>query len=199
MRRSMLLFVTLATMLVACSPAGPAASPTAPPTTSPSISPTASPTAPATASPTATSSATEGVTPRPTPCDPYYGDVCDGTGPTQTPAQGSTTVSTITYGEAGAYLAGPTRLALYTFDNDGPGASSCTGDCAGTWPPLTIAMGETPTAGPGMTGTLGTIQRADGSYQVTYNDMPLYHYAGDVALYDTNGDGVGGVWHLARP
>jgi predicted lipoprotein with Yx(FWY)xxD motif len=108
-------------------------------------------------------------------------------------------VSAVTYGEIGAYLAGPTRMALYTFDNDSPGSSSCTGDCAAAWPPLTVAMGETPTAAPGVTGELGTIMRSDGTHQVTYNDAPLYYYVGDTQLYDVTGDNIGGVWHLARP
>jgi predicted lipoprotein with Yx(FWY)xxD motif len=28
---------------------------------------------------------------------------------------------------------------------------------------------------------------------------PLYRYAGDAQAGDVNGDGVGGVWHVAKP
>ena len=50
----------------------------------------------------------------------------------------------------------------------------------------------------GVTGTLATVPRTDGSgAQVSYNGDPLYYYAGDTAAGQTNGDGVGGVWHLA--
>ena len=43
------------------------------------------------------------------------------------------------------------------------------------------------------------IEREDGTYQVTYNDLPLYHYAADTAPGDVNGDGLFGLWHLASP
>ncbi|MBA2624935.1 MAG: hypothetical protein H0U89_04955, partial [Acidimicrobiia bacterium] len=35
--------------------------------------------------------------------------------------------------------------------------------------------------------------------QVTYGDKPLYHYAGDGAPGDVNGQGVGGVWWAVTP
>jgi len=44
---------------------------------------------------------------------------------------------------------------------------------------------------------LGEITRADGTKQVTYNDMPLYYFAGDKAPGDTTGQGVGGAWLVA--
>lgn len=50
-----------------------------------------------------------------------------------------------------------------------------------------------------MTGALATITRADGTTQVTYDGHPLYYYAADVQAGDTNGEGVGGVWHVAKP
>ena len=71
----------------------------------------------------------------------------------------------------GTVLTGPNGLTLYTFAGD------CTGDCAKEWPPLT-GTGQ-PTAGPGVTGQLGTKTRADGSTQVTYNGLPLYYWEGD--------------------
>jgi predicted lipoprotein with Yx(FWY)xxD motif len=193
--------VVVVTMLVAaCSAAVPGSSPSLVPTASPTVSTAPSATVAATGTPATTGSPITGATAQPTPCDDYY-DVCNGGGPSSTPspATGDATITIVSYGPTGDYLAGADRLALYIFDDDNPGSSSCTGNCAGTWPPLTVPMGEEPAAGPGMTGTLDTILRGDGSYQVTYNGMPLYYYADDAALYDTNGDNVGGVWHLARP
>ena len=51
----------------------------------------------------------------------------------------------------------------------------------------------------GANGTLATITRDDGTMQVTYNGMPLYGFAADKAPGDTKGDGVGGVWSVAKP
>lgn len=82
------------------------------------------------------------------------------------------------------------QMTLYTFDNDvaGSGVSTCTGTCLANWPALTIAGGDTPTGGPGVTGTLGTITRTDnGARQVTYNGLPLYFFINDKVPGDTNG------------
>ncbi|HSJ46148.1 MAG TPA: hypothetical protein VK923_15850 [Euzebyales bacterium] len=82
-------------------------------------------------------------------------------------------------------------MTLYVFDNDTGGTSSCTGDCVANWPPLTGDV----TAGDGVDESLlGTTQRDDGSMQVTYADQPLYHFAGDQAPGDVNGQAVGGIW-----
>jgi predicted lipoprotein with Yx(FWY)xxD motif len=82
------------------------------------------------------------------------------------------------------------QMTVYTFDKDvaGSGASNCTGGCLTTWPALTVAAGDIPTGGAGVTGTLGTITRADnGALQVTYNGLPLYFFSHDAAPGDTNG------------
>lgn len=188
-------------LIVACTGAPGAPAPTDTPAASPaaeetpSPSPAATPTAAATETPAATSAAT------PTPAsypddDPYE----PGGGGTATPAGGTeATVSISHSAEHMEYLVGPEGLALYTFTQDSPGVSNCDGDCLAAWPPLTLAMGEMPTAGAGVTGTLATIVRDDGTYQVTYNDAPLYYFSGDSAAGQTNGHEVGGVWFLATP
>ena len=88
-------------------------------------------------------------------------------------------------------------MTLYVFKNDAPGISNCNGTCAQNWPALTVAAGQQPVAGTGITGQLGIIQRSDGTPQVTYNDMPLYHFTGDKQPGDTNGQGVAGLWSVA--
>lgn len=80
-------------------------------------------------------------------------------------------------------------LTLYTFANDTSGTSSCTGSCATVWPPLPLGNG-TPTGGAGVTGTLATITRSDGTKQVTYNGKPLYTFQGDSGTGAISGDGV---------
>ena len=55
-----------------------------------------------------------------------------------------------------------------------------------------------PSPGPGVTGTLATIKRSDGTTQVTYNGHPLYTYAGDTAPGQAFGNNLnlnGGLWH----
>jgi steroid delta-isomerase-like uncharacterized protein len=95
------------------------------------------------------------------------------------------------------YFTDPNGHALYTYKNDTPNTSTCTDQCAANWPPLLSTGALTLPAG--VSGTLGTIPRPDGSMQVTYNGMPLYHFAKDTDPEDTYGQGVGGVWFVAQP
>jgi len=85
-------------------------------------------------------------------------------------------------------------FTLYWFVPDTSTTSKCTGSCATYWPPV-----EGPaTAMSGVTGTLGTIARPDGSTQVTYDGHPLYAYAADTAPGQAKGNGLdasGGLWH----
>ncbi len=48
-------------------------------------------------------------------------------------------------------------------------------------------------------GLLATTERTDDTIQVTYNGHPLYHFAGDEAPGDTNGQNVGDVWFVVSP
>jgi predicted lipoprotein with Yx(FWY)xxD motif len=92
----------------------------------------------------------------------------------------------------GMVLADSAGRPLYTYSADEAGAtaSACTGGCASAWPPLMTS--GTPTAGPGVTGTLGKLS----SGQVTWNGHPLYTFASDSAAGNPTGDGVSG-FHLA--
>jgi len=85
-------------------------------------------------------------------------------------------------------------MTLYWFAPDSSTASKCTGSCATYWPPVTGPV----TAGSGVTGTLGTITRADGTKQATYDGHPLYTYIGDTAAGQAKGNGLnlsGGLWY----
>jgi predicted lipoprotein with Yx(FWY)xxD motif len=98
----------------------------------------------------------------------------------------------------GNILTDSAGMTLYVFNHDTPGASNCTGTCAQNWPPLTVPADAMPTAGTGITGQLSVIPRSDGTYQVTYNDMPLYRFIGDKQPGDTNGQGLlNGAWTVA--
>jgi hypothetical protein len=43
------------------------------------------------------------------------------------------------------------------------------------------------------------VKRTDGTDQATYNDLPLYHFSGDEAGGDTNGQGLQDVWWVVSP
>jgi len=104
-------------------------------------------------------------------------------------------------GSASSAIDGATVLTntqgftLYMFAPDTGTASKCNGSCAQIWPPVTSPV----TAGPGITGTLGTIMRADGATQATYDGHPLYTYAGDTQPGQAKGNGIKGVWHEVTP
>jgi predicted lipoprotein with Yx(FWY)xxD motif len=86
-------------------------------------------------------------------------------------------------------------LTLYWFAPDTATTSACYGSCAAYWPPV---LG-TPSAGPGVTGKLGTITRTDGTTQATYDGHPLYTYIGDSAPGQDGGNNLnlnGGLWHI---
>jgi predicted lipoprotein with Yx(FWY)xxD motif len=107
------------------------------------------------------------------------------------PADGAT-VGAISSSSFGMVLAGPTGMTLYTYAGDSAGKSACTGSCATAWPPLTLPAGQQPAAGTGVTGTLSTLSRADGTTQVAYDGLPLYYWQGDAKAGDVTGNGVDG-------
>jgi predicted lipoprotein with Yx(FWY)xxD motif len=85
-------------------------------------------------------------------------------------------------------------LTLYWFVPDTSTTSKCTGSCATYWPPVKGPA----TAGAGVTGTLGTITRSDGTKQATYDGHPLYTYVGDTAPGQAKGNALnlsGGLWY----
>ena len=90
--------------------------------------------------------------------------------------------------------------ALYAFTYDRKSRSRCYGACAKAWPPY---LAKKPKAGPGAKQSLlGTIRRADGSIQVTYDGRPLYYYVGDKRAGQILCQDVfeyGGRWLIVRP
>jgi predicted lipoprotein with Yx(FWY)xxD motif len=111
------------------------------------------------------------------------------------------TVST-KHGKLGTILAaGPKRLTVYLFESDKGSKSTCTGECASDWPPVTTT--GSPTAGGGaVDADLGTITRPEGMKQVTYKGHPLYFFEEDKDNGDTNGQGskaFGAGWYVLTP
>jgi len=92
-------------------------------------------------------------------------------------------------------IVGGKNMTLYVFDKDvaGSGKSACNGQCARLWPPLEA------TAADSASGHYTIVARDDGGKQWAYDGKPLYYWSKDKAPGDTTGDGVRGVWHIAKP
>ena len=102
-------------------------------------------------------------------------------------------------GTVGTFLTGADGKTLYTFAADSANKTACVDACATKWPPMVLAGTQTVKAGDGVTGTLATFARPDGSMQVTYNGIPLYYYGGDGKAGDTTGQGFADKWFVASP
>ena len=98
----------------------------------------------------------------------------------------------------GAVLVNSQGRTLYHLTTESATKITCTGPCASTWPPLTVPSGQQPQAGTGVTRTLTVVNRPDGTQQAAFNGQPLYTYSGDSKTGDTNGEGIGGVWHAIK-
>jgi len=110
-----------------------------------------------------------------------------------TASSSGTALKTATIGGV-TVLTSAKGFTLYSFAPDTATTSNCNGACATYWPPVKGPA----TAGSGVTGTLTTIKRSDGSMQAAYDGHPLYTYAADTAPGQAKGNGLnlsGGVWH----
>jgi predicted lipoprotein with Yx(FWY)xxD motif len=107
-------------------------------------------------------------------------------------ASGAATVDAANNANFGMILTDAPGFTLYTLPSDHNGISSCTGPCVPVWPALTVPSGTTPTAGPGVPGTVSEVLQPDGAHQVTYNGSPLYTFVGDSSPGQATGNGVGG-------
>ncbi len=88
-------------------------------------------------------------------------------------------------------------FSLYFFSPDSKGDSNCIDGCVDAWPIFYVADF---TLDNGLVADdFGSITRSDGEMQTTYKGWPLYYFNNDLAAGDVNGDGVGGVWYVAKP
>jgi predicted lipoprotein with Yx(FWY)xxD motif len=109
--------------------------------------------------------------------------------PSSPAATGTATLKT-EHTSLGTVLANGHGFTVYWFAADHGTKSACTGACAAVWPPVT----GTPQAATGVSlpGKLGTITRAGGAAQATYNGHPLYTFQVDTAPGQVKGNGVNG-------
>jgi predicted lipoprotein with Yx(FWY)xxD motif len=130
----------------------------------------------------------------------HQGSSSGGNAAAPKPATASITVKSVN-GPLGSYLADGSGRALYLFASDRAKTSTCKGDCAEDWPPLTVD-GSVTVAGGASHSDVATITRSDGAKQVTYAGHPLYYFAGDSGAGQTAGQGVdefGALWWLVAP
>ncbi len=112
---------------------------------------------------------------------------------------GETYTVAVANGTVGAYLTGDNGKTLYEFTPDSANKTTCTDTCAQNWPPFTVTSTDTLATGTGVSGTLSTFARPDGTMQVAINGIPLYYFAGDTKAGDTTGQGKSGKWFVASP
>ena len=101
-------------------------------------------------------------------------------------------VTTIMDKKLGAVLTTGSRQAIYVWNREPKGTVKCNGACAKAWPPVTVKAGvAVPAHIKDVTGTLGTLRRANGARQLTFNRRALYTYAhesaGQVLCNDVDG------------
>lgn len=126
--------------------------------------------------------------------DPFADGVWYNLAPSGVPDPGMATVTSET-SSLGTILALTTAattgpFTLYAFSADSSTMSACTGACARAWPPVLTSSPPMAATGSGVNQAgLGTIARADGTFQVTYNGQPLY-LDGSALANNTNGQGA---------
>jgi predicted lipoprotein with Yx(FWY)xxD motif len=115
-------------------------------------------------------------------------------------SSGGTVISTAS-ASGDTFLTDGSGRAVYLWVADTGDKSTCSGACAGAWPPVT-ASGAVTVSGSAKASDLGTISRSDGTKQVTYDGHPLYYFSGDSGAGTATGQGsdsFGAKWWLVTP
>ena len=109
-------------------------------------------------------------------------------------------LSTADVGDVGNVVVDGSGRTLYVFDKDTakPPKSNCDGGCAAMWPPVKAGSG-TPKLDGIDASLVGTVERSDGSKQLTLKGWPLYTFAKDDEAGDAYGQAVGGTWWVVGP
>jgi predicted lipoprotein with Yx(FWY)xxD motif len=97
-----------------------------------------------------------------------------------TTAASGDTVSTQSISGTGTVLVDSQGMALYTNDMDKGSKIACTEECATEWIPLSV-QGQPSSSDSAVQSKLGTVQRSDGSTQVTFGGQPVYTFVEDSA------------------
>jgi len=97
----------------------------------------------------------------------------------------------------GNYLVDGTGNTLYWYTKDKVNTSACTGGCIKAWPAFTADSVVVPSAL--NASDFGTINRTDGTGQVTFKGYPLYYWAKDKMRGDVTGQNMAKVWFVIDP
>ena len=102
----------------------------------------------------------------------------------------------------GSYLTDKAGNALYSFANDANGVNNCTAGCTANWPIFSFSGLTQENLVTGLLlADFDSITTPSGK-QLTYKGWPLYYYApggAREASGKTTGDGIGGLWFVAKP
>jgi len=124
-----------------------------------------------------------------------------GAGPTQVLVAPGTILSSNHTAQLGVTVVDGNLNTLYRFDRDtaDPSTATCTDECAATWPPMLTDPSKPPVLEGLEESVVGTVNRPDGTTQVTVGGWPVYTYSGDQASAATDGNGKDGAWFAVTP
>ncbi|MDJ1480726.1 hypothetical protein QNI16_09550 [Cytophagaceae bacterium YF14B1] len=121
------------------------------------------------------------------------------------PNKVTTQVKLATSSTLGSYLVDSAGYTLYFFTRDADGTNNCTsGNCMAAWPIYYKANLTQEMLGEGLLlADFAEITTASGAKQLTYKGWPLYYYSPTANSVkelpgETKGEGVGGVWYVAK-
>lgn len=136
---------------------------------------------------------------------PYGGNGTSAPAATESPtgdegtAAVAASLATNTDDDLGEILVDQAGMTLYLFTTDAGGEPTCYDQCASVWPPLLTGSEDVTGSGAVDAALIGTVERTDGTTQVTYNGQPLYYYADDDEPGETDGQGVNDAWYVVNP
>jgi predicted lipoprotein with Yx(FWY)xxD motif len=121
-----------------------------------------------------------------------------------TSAQSAATVSVVNHPALGDILVGPKGMTLYILSKESANAIACVEDCALNWLPLIVTRTDVVVAGleasnRAQVNTATRSSEGKSQLQVSYKGQPLYSWSRDKVPGDVTGDGIGGIWSVARP
>ena len=132
--------------------------------------------------------------------NPYNAAATDGTSSGTVAEPDHTVLVANSTAKLGTVVIDGLGWTLYRSDADSakPSKSTCTGDCATSWPPVLMGSG-TPDYEGVDAKLVGSVTRADGAMQVTIGGWPVYRHADDPKPGDVGGQGAARGWFAVTP